>query len=75
MKKLLIALVMIGGMGLGGLLLAADPPMLDTSERQHKSCDTMNRDHCLRCHSLGLGKAPAAPAHCQSQSDCMSCHL
>jgi hypothetical protein len=75
MKKLLLMIVMITGLGLGGILMAADPPVLDTTQRQHKNCDSMTRDHCLRCHSMALGKAPAAPAHCQNQSDCMSCHI
>jgi hypothetical protein len=75
MKSILLGLIVMAGLGLGGVLLAADPPVLDTEQRQHKSCDTMTPDHCLRCHKIGLGEAPVAPAHCVSQSDCMSCHL
>jgi hypothetical protein len=75
MKRILLGLIVITGLGLGGVLLAADPPVLDTTQRQHKNCDTMTRDHCMRCHTMGLGEAPQAPAHCQNQNDCMSCHI
>jgi len=75
MKRILAAMIIMVGLGLGGALLAVDPPVLDTTQRQHKNCDTMTRDHCMQCHKMGLSEAPVAPAHCQNQNNCMSCHI
>ena len=74
MKKIAMVTGLVVILALGGVLLAATAPVIDDSNASHKGYESMAREHCLKCHKMGLGEAPQAPGHCIPESDCISCH-